>query len=78
MSETNTCESAFPRPYSEPRGFNGHSVYTATEGITIRDYFAAKALQALLIKTHDQIEDEKTIAATAYMYADAMIVERGK
>ena len=46
-------------------------------GMTLRDYFAAQALQALIIregKDHSGIINE--ITTTAYQYADDMMKER--
>ena len=48
-------------------------------GMTLRDYFAAKALQGLLASygQHD-INSYKEFASDAYAAADAMIEQRGK
>jgi hypothetical protein len=50
------------------------------KGITIRDYFAAKAMQAAF--THalrqDPQDSPETIALAAYFVADAMLAERDK
>jgi len=53
------------------------------EGMTLRDYFAAKAMQAELlaamqngIKFKD--DDMQKIAASSYYVADAMLAERAK
>lgn len=67
--------SAFPTPtpFSE-------------EGMTLRDYFAAKAMQSIIAKepfkfknvTHQEIaEATVSLAYGAYCYADAMLAERG-
>ena len=61
--ESNTMQSAFPDQYKD--------------GMTLRDYFAAHALQALIIregKDHSGVINE--ITTTAYQYADDMMVER--
>ena len=51
------------------------------EGMTIRDYFAAKAMQSLVAMsdgyTHRQ-DQIKPMCADAYAWADAMIAERDK
>lgn len=52
------------------------------EGMTLRDYFAAKAMQGM-VTANVSIDIDKdypfqTRAATAYMIADAMIKEREK
>jgi len=45
------------------------------EGMSLRDYFAAKAMQSLV---PDAVWSEwKKIAGVAYNIADAMIAERG-
>ena len=53
------------------------------EGMTLRDYFAAKALPALLMNvskmTKQQIEEytpQEACALVAYLYADAMMEAR--
>jgi hypothetical protein len=47
-------------------------------GMALRDYFAAKAMQALISRfPHDNNEwEEKHIADAAYFMADAMLKER--
>jgi len=49
----------------------------AEKGMTLRDYFAAKAMQALITcsKNHGDI-GYYLCAADAYRYADAMMEER--
>ena len=47
----------------------------AIEGMSIRDYFAAKALQGILACNYE-VEEEP--AVLAYKYADEMINERSK
>lgn len=48
-------------------------------GLTMRDYFAATALNALLSKPRTETKDEPPAryAEIAYAYADAMLVARG-
>lgn len=75
-----TGGQAFPLPCaSDVMG----GVHWAEEGMTLRDYFAAKALQSLIagrswdhLKSHEEIVD--AWAAAAYKTADAMIAERAK
>jgi hypothetical protein len=60
----------------------------AQEGMSLRDYFAAKALQGLLAKGGNIYKKEgdelhiiparKGIPPLAYEYADAMLAERDK
>ncbi len=71
MSNTNTGGPAFPVP-----DIDGSAV---CEGMTLRDYFAAKAMQSL---TSDNYLDrakpcnQKNIAVLAYQMADAMLKAR--
>jgi hypothetical protein len=56
---------AFPRDHAH----EGHN------GMTLRDYFAAKALQGLLFGNYD-FADRNRIAEKAYDFADAMLKAR--
>ena len=47
------------------------------KGMTLRDYFAAKAMQGWL-GSRPTLIDELRVAAAAYILADAMIAEREK
>ena len=47
------------------------------DGLSVRDYFAAKAMQGWL-GSRAMAVDEKLVAAAAYALADAMIAEREK
>lgn len=58
-------------------------------GMTLRDYFAAKAMQALIanecaVQRHKEVaaiegfNPEVLLATGAYMFADAMLAERAK
>jgi hypothetical protein len=74
MNNTNTGGSAFPALYAG----NG------AEGMTLRDYFAAKAMQgfamddALCNEASTAPEWFKDIAESAYELADAMLKARNK
>ena len=57
---------AFPAPYGV-----GH---VTTKGMTLRDYFAAKAMQGLLQYAYTHADR----ASVAYKAADAMLAEREK
>ena len=46
-------------------------------GMTLLDYFAAKAMQALILKDSEGLS-KKTIAHGAYLNADEMLREREK
>lgn len=47
-------------------------------GMTLRDYFAAKAMQASYMETIDNGQTFTDIAKDAYRMADAMIKEKDK
>ena len=73
-------EPAFARPHSEDANFIHH----AQAGMTLRDYFAAKAMQGMLSnpKLHQHILKEGGafggwIESSAYGWADAMLKARG-
>ena len=50
----------------------------ARDGLTVRDYFAAKAMQVYLTATMGQLVDATNVAENAYLIADAMMKERAK
>jgi hypothetical protein len=65
-------EPAFPN-----EGFNGWG--SPFQGMTLRDYFAAKGMQAFLdqlIKQGWHSDDLETVAETSYRMADAMLKAR--
>jgi hypothetical protein len=62
---------AFPTEISFPPGYRKANY---DEGMDLRDYFAAKAMQTIL---SDGL-DPKDTAAFAYEYADAMMKAREK
>ena len=73
MSKTNTGGPAFPVP--NDANVNGQ------EGMTLRDYFAAKAMEAHMLRVNDWSSRRSLTVRTAeeaYIYADAMIAERDK
>jgi hypothetical protein len=73
MSNTNTGGPAFPvlivdRP-KELAHFNG---------MTLRDYFAAKAMQSILAREDGRFTTTlEFVGNYAYQYADAMLKARG-
>ena len=71
---TNTGGPAFPRNILD----HGHGVTTTHEsGMTLRDYFAAKAMQSELVGgVHPDNFD--VTARRAYHMADAMLKARGQ
>ena len=46
------------------------------QGMTLRDYFAAKAMQSLIIAEHSKNEFNEIQAVMAYEVADAMMKAR--
>jgi hypothetical protein len=68
MSNTNTGGPAFPSTH--PHGQD--------EGMTLRDYFAAKAMQGILAATltPNTVWSQDEAAETAYNVADAMLKAR--
>ena len=48
-----------------------------TTGMTLRDYFAAKALQGLLLDDDGDFSDRDWVAEKAYAFADAMLKAGG-
>jgi hypothetical protein len=77
MSNTNTGGPAFPLQSIGPDFAPGYS------GMTLRDYFAAKAMQGMLadpdtartVRKAGRKMDE-AVAELAYMFADAMLKAR--
>jgi hypothetical protein len=71
MSDTNTGGPAFPTDTA-----------TVEYGITVRDYFAAKAMQSTLAdntyveRTETAAEWVAIVAKSSYEIADAMLKER--
>ena len=79
MAEINDGGPAFPvlEKVQEYRDDRYVDVYMPTEGMKLRDYFAAKALIAMTANDHvDGNGDPERHAAAAYRYADAMIAAR--
>ena len=70
----NTGGPAFPGSYT-----GNHGMPVWSNGMALRDYFAAKAMQAdLEYQGLEGREDLFHIAAMAYQMADAMLAERDK
>ena len=80
--------AAFPQ--SRQFDANGNVISYESYGMSLRDYFAAAALQGILASvTRDHTAttpsatngfpiDRRRYAATAFQYADAMLAERDK
>lgn len=71
MSNANTGGPAFPAPEAGQQHFSDPSVYL---GMTLRDYFAAKAMQGFCADPN-MPSVEKTVEI-AYAVADAMMKAR--
>jgi len=75
MSNTNTGGPAFPQEYFDKQLNQGRVMH----GMTLRDYFAAKAMQVLTTKlasTGDMHVFDDAVAESAYAMADAMLKAR--
>ena len=72
MSKQHDGFSAFPLPLGDEQ-INEHSA-----GMSLRDYFAAKAMQTVLAADVKSAYSVRGVAAEAYSIADAMLVERTK
>ena len=84
MNDTNTGGPAFPKLTQDERW----KTFQSTDGMTLRDYFAAKAMATMLptynipdiFADETYEEDEPTIpeliAKDAYVMADAMLKAR--
>lgn len=53
-------------------------IIVSDDGMTLRDYFAAKAMQGIVV--HDDVweQADSSIAISAYALADAMLAQREK
>jgi hypothetical protein len=72
MNNTNTGGPAFPSSEYDPR-YNRH---VAIGGMTLRDYFAAKAMQSMNGRQDYLDAPASAIALDAYALADAMLKAR--
>jgi hypothetical protein len=78
MSEANDGEPAFPVPVGE-REFWDREENGSPNGMSLRDYFAAAALQGVIahiISVGNSNGSALRYAECAYEYADAMLVAR--
>lgn len=67
---TNTGGPAFPTPVQHDDWREDHP------GMTLRDYFAAKVLQGLLVDDNGDFSDRVWLAQECYAFADAMLKAR--
>jgi hypothetical protein len=79
MSNTNTGGPAFPLPSHTKRWNDVEKCYVQDDGMTLRDYFAAKAMQAYCSDPDWRIEMSlEETAYAAYKQADAMLKARAQ
>ena len=75
MSDSKNIK-AFPRGgYVIPQDIDADQWMKGQEGMTLRDYFAANAMQGILSSTTTK-PNSQLIAEWAYNLADAMLEER--
>jgi nitrogen regulatory protein PII len=68
---------AFPTTtYLTVHGYGYQSIQHP--GMDLRDYFAAKAMQSILVNIECGPNDVKDVVESAYILADAMMEERKK
>ena len=76
--------SAFP--VAEARNASDQLLLYAQPGMTLRDYFAAKAMQSWISASpkldgeplNGTVDNAERLSVVAYRYADAMLKERDK
>lgn len=74
-TELDNGGSAFPSASNNDLGA------TDSPGMSLRDYFAAKAMAAFIVSPHftsEVYDDDEVIAKWAYSVADGMLKERAK
>ena len=77
MSDNNTGGPAFPFSIEFPKEEGKGTMYN--EGMTLRDYFAAKAMQALVSSPHCPGSfAAEPVVESAYDIADAMLKARAQ
>lgn len=79
MADTNTGGAAFPSKRIRANGEDGCGMYAFDEGMTLRDYFAAKAMQGICVnagRNGYELDRQEQMAAGAYLLADAMLEAR--
>lgn len=83
MSAKDNGGAAFPSPGVVLDSHKSERQQGAYGGMTLRDYFAAKAMQGAMAEFANMPVDEAQekngyLAAMAYTVADAMLAERAK
>lgn len=81
MSDKAPNPPAFPEPFVYHENYGESGLYRSSTdagfgGMTLRDYFAAKAMAGML--SCEQPQNTPTVARVAYELADAMLAERIK
>lgn len=84
MNDIKDGGPAFPMLYREFDNDHGEHVYKQTDGVSVRDYFAAKALPGIYERTCKMLEENcehvtnvyDIAAIAAYEQADAMLRAR--
>lgn len=76
MSTIETGGPAFPVVGYKQSGGTGVSVMEITGGMSLRDYFAAKAMQGMAAHPESDKWPADGIAKAAYQQADAMLAAR--
>lgn len=67
MTDERTGGPAFPQ----------HDDATGSSGMTLRDYFAAHAMQGLISAKRTESINDELLALSAWQIADEMLVQRG-
>jgi hypothetical protein len=71
--------STFNKPTSPPAfPYFGHTGWSQSEGMTLRDYFAAKNMQGMVANPSYSLNDwsKRDIAIQSYALADEMLKTR--
>ncbi|HEC5301787.1 TPA: hypothetical protein QCG78_004359 [Enterobacter asburiae] len=76
MEKVNNGGPAFPREDYQANGYDKGFEKLGQEGMSLRDYFAAKAMQGELA-SGDASNHVENIASRSYAIADAMLKARG-
>jgi len=70
---------AFPHPRIVLTGKDRELIINPSEGMSLRDFFAAKAMQSMIINPDVfKFTRDSTLSKQAYSIADAMLSEREK
>jgi hypothetical protein len=73
MSHINRGGPVFPQPQTYGEWADGSPWF---EGLSLRDYFAAKAMQSIIMSVDDKDDMSAPITESAYKWADAMMKAR--